>query len=104
MTERHELTTTLWRWTGSNGVGWFFITIDGAAGEAITATALMRRLEGVGTRGFGSVKVRATIGQSCWSTSVFPAKEGGYMLPVKVAIRKTEGLSEGDEFTLVLEF
>ncbi len=98
-------TGTLWRWTSLNGpAAWFFITIDGAAGDAIAATALMRRLEGMGARGFGSVKVRAAIGGSRWSSSVFPVKGGGYMLPVKAAIRKAEGLGEGDAVTLVLEF
>lgn len=68
----------------------------------MTATALMRRLEGM-ARGFGSLKVTATIGDSSWQTSVFPSRETGWMLPVKAAIRKAEGLSEGDEVALLLE-
>jgi hypothetical protein len=81
---------------------WFFITIDGAAGEALSATALMRRMEGM-SRGFGSLKVRAVIGESSFATSVFPSKEAGWMLPVKAAVRKAEGLGEGDLAQLVLE-
>ena len=42
---------------------------------------LMRRLEGL-SRGFGSLKVTATIGGSAFKTSVFPAKELGWLLPV----------------------
>lgn len=68
----------------------------------MTATALMRRLEGM-ARGFGSLKVTATIGDSSWQTSVFPSRETGWMLPVKAAIRKAEGLGEGDEVALLLE-
>ena len=62
----------------------------------------MRKLEGM-ARGWGSLKVIATIGASRWSTSVFPAKDTGWLLPVKAAVRKAEGLSEGDTVEVVLE-
>lgn len=101
--ERISHSGQVWRWTGATGTGvWFFITIDGAAGEALSATALMRRMEGM-SRGFGSLKVRATIGESEFATSVFPSKETGWMLPVKAAVRKAEGLGEGDLAQVVLE-
>jgi Domain of unknown function (DUF1905) len=71
--------------------------------EAIQATAVMRRLEGGARRGWGSIKVTATIGETSWSTSIFPAKEqGGYMLPVKASVRKAEGLVAGDDVRVVL--
>lgn len=102
MTERITYTGPLWRWTGGNGGSWHFLTINGEAGEALSATALMRRLEGL-SRGFGSLKVRATIGESTFATSVFPSKAEGWMLPVKAAVRKAEALGEGDAVTVVLE-
>ena len=47
MSETLTHTGLLWRWTSSTGTGtWHFLTIDGEAGEALSATALMRRLEG----------------------------------------------------------
>jgi Domain of unknown function (DUF1905) len=106
LTERITHTGPLWRWTTPAApAAWFFITIDGAAGEVLAATAVMRRMEGLGPRGFGSIKVMAEIGSSRWSTSVFPAKDvGGYMLPIKAAVRKTEGLVEGDAVALTLCF
>ena len=101
--ERIAHTGPLWRWTGASGsASWFFITIDGAAGEALSGTALMRKLEG-GGRGFGSLKVRATIGGSTFATSVFPQKGEGWLLPVKAAVRKAEGIGEGDRVTVLLE-
>lgn len=78
------------------------MTIGGEAAEALSATALMRKLEGM-ARGSGSLKVTATIGDSTWRTSVFPSREEGWMLPVKAAVRKAEGIGEGDEVELVLE-
>lgn len=103
MTERLSHTGPLWRWTSATApAAWFFVTIDGAAGEALTATALMRRMEGL-SRGFGSIKVSARIGESVFKTSVFPAKELGWLLPVKASVRKAEGIGEGDAVEVVLE-
>ena len=97
-------TGPLWRWTTDKApAAWHFITIDGEAGEALSATALMQRLELGRRAGFGSLKVAAQIGDSRFSTSVFPAKSIGWMLPVKAAVRKTEGLVEGDSVTVILE-
>jgi hypothetical protein len=104
MSECVACSAALWRWTSPKAsAAWHFVTIDGAAGEMLSATALMRRLEG-GGRGFGSLKVVATIGTSSWQTSVFPSSKEGWMLPVKAAVRKAEGLGEGDLVELSLEF
>ncbi|MFM2301391.1 MAG: hypothetical protein RLZZ84_1127 [Pseudomonadota bacterium] len=103
MTERVTHTGRLWRWTGGTNGTWHFLTIDGGAGEALSGTALMRRLEGTG-RGFGSIRVRARIGGSTFATSVFPSKSEGWLLPVKASVRKAEDLAEGDEAAVSLEF
>ena len=102
MTERITHTGPLWRWTGGTNGTWHFLTIDGEAGEALSATALMRRLERT-IGGFGSLKVRATIGDTVFATSVFPSREQGWMLPVKAAVRRSEDLAEGDLVTVTLE-
>ena len=102
MTETITHTGPLWRWTGSSNGTWHFLTIDGAAGEALSGTALMRRLEkSIG--GFGSLKVSARIGDSTFNTSLFPSKNLGWLLPVKASVRKAEGVSEGDVVEVVLE-
>jgi hypothetical protein len=80
-----------------------FVSINGHTAEAIGAYEMMRRLELGRRRGFGSVKVEAAIGDSRWSTSVFPQKEGGWFLPVKKAICRAEGLDENDEIAVRLE-
>ena len=105
MTERITHTGPLWRWTTPAArVAWHFITINGEAGDALSATALMRRMEGL-SRGFGAIKVAATIGKTAFTTSVFPSKEQrGWLLPVKASVRKAEGLGEGEAVKLTLEF
>lgn len=103
--EEHALTVTLWRWAGgANGGDWFFASIDGAVGEALSATALMQRLESGRRSGWGSVKVVARVGETEWRTSAFPAKAQGWMVPIKAAVRKAEGLAECEPFALSLSF
>jgi hypothetical protein len=80
-----------------------YVRIEGDAAEAIAAYELVRRLELGRRRGFGSVKVEVTVGDSRWSTSVFPQKEGGWFLPVKKAICRAEDLGAGDEVGVRLE-
>lgn len=103
MTEQITHTGPLWRWNGGNGGSWHFLTIDGAAGEALSGTALMRRMERT-IGGFGSLKVQARIGDSAFATSVFPSKSEGWILPIKASVRRAEDLAEGDTVTVALEF
>lgn len=102
MSERLDHTGTLWRWTGGNGGSWHFLTVDGDAGEALSGTALMRRMERT-IGGFGSLKVTARIGDTTFRTSLFPSKERGWLLPVKASVRRAEGISEGDAVAVTLE-
>lgn len=46
--------------------------------------------------GWGSVPVMVTVGKTTWRTSLFPAKEIGYFLPIKKAVAKKESLKVGD--------
>ena len=104
--ETYTITASLWVWTSNRTTAnWHFLTIDGEAGEAIHALALMQRLENGRPRGWGSMKVSATIGCTNWKTSIFPAKDvHGWLLPVKAAVRKAEGLIPGHtaEVTITL--
>jgi len=102
--ETVEHRASLWRWTVGNGVSWFFLTIDRQGADTLSATALMRRLERGSAKGFGGLRVSARIGNSRWQTSVFPAKDGSWWLPIKAAIRRAEGIGEGDLITFSVEF
>ncbi len=105
MTESLTTTTTLWIWTTDKApAAWHFLTIEGEAGDALSATALMRRLENGRRTGFGSIKVSATIGETSWNTSVFPSKDTGWMLPVKALVRKAENIIAGDDVRITLRY
>ena len=55
-------------------------------------------------RGFGAVRVSVRIGTSRWKTSIFPSSGSrDYVLPIKKAVRKAEGIDVGDTVTVELE-
>ena len=83
-------------WSNDEGSSHFMRVPEDLSGE-IRAYAMLVR------RGFGSVKVEATIGHVIWQTSVFPSKSGGYFLPVKIDVCRRAGIAAGDEVTVMLE-
>ncbi|GGW76851.1 hypothetical protein GCM10010503_63280 [Streptomyces lucensis JCM 4490] len=56
----------------------------------------IREVAAMATYGWGVVPVRARIGGTAFATSLFP-RDGGYLLPLKKAVRASQGLSEGDD-------
>jgi hypothetical protein len=47
------------------------------------------------TYGWGVIPVSVRIGETAWTTSLFP-KDGGYLVPIKDAVRHAEGLALGE--------
>ncbi len=47
------------------------------------------------------IPVEARIGRTSWRTSLFP-KDERYLVPVKAAVRRAEGLELGDEVSVRL--
>lgn len=80
---------TLWRWEARSD-SWQFVSVPPDASADIAEVPRM-------PRGFGSVRVRVTIGGTTWRTSVFPdSGSGGYVLPVKKSVRAAEDIDDGD--------
>ncbi|WP_322746816.1 DUF1905 domain-containing protein [Cellulomonas sp. S1-8] len=53
------------------------------------------------TYGWGCIPASVTLGATTFTTSIFP-KDGGFMVPVKVAARRAEGVELGDDVALVV--
>ena len=51
--------------------------------------------------GWGVVPVAARIGATDFATSLFP-RGGGYMLPVKVAVQRAEGVAAGGRVAVTM--
>jgi hypothetical protein len=90
------LTAPLKVWTSSEGRVHFVSLPEERSGEVRAHSLAFRR-------GFGSVRVQVTLETETWRTSLFPVKEGGYFLPVKVAVCRKVGIVAGDEVTVDLE-
>ena len=88
----------LWIWDARRADSWTFVSLPADASEEIREVAAGR------PRGFGSVRVRVTIGGSTWPTSIFPdAARRAYVLPVKRAVRRAQGLDAGDVARVTVE-
>ncbi|MFF1922769.1 DUF1905 domain-containing protein [Streptomyces sp. NPDC058221] len=59
----------------------------------------IREVAATATYGWGVVPVEADIGGTVFTTSLFP-KDGGYLLPLKKAVRTARGLLAGDDVTV----
>ncbi|MET7333545.1 DUF1905 domain-containing protein [Nonomuraea sp. NPDC005650] len=88
----------LWIWDARRDESWTFVSLPVEESEEI------QDLTGGPRRGFGSLRVRVTIGGSSWKTSIFPDKgRGCYALPIKRAVREAEGLGAGDVASVTVE-
>ncbi|ALG14879.1 DUF1905 domain-containing protein [Kibdelosporangium phytohabitans] len=87
----------LWLWDARKTDSWTFVSVPEAISEEI------KEISAGISRGFGSVRVIVTVGATIWRTSIFPSAEGGYVLPVKRAVRKAEALGAGDTATVMIE-
>ena len=91
---RIEFSGTIWHWRGP--APFYFVTVPEEDCRELKAVS------GAVTYGWGMIPVTARIGATTWKTSLFP-KDGRYLLPLKDAVRRAEGLAEGDEVGVVLE-
>jgi len=82
-----EFSGELWHWRGPSP--FHFVSVPDA--QAVELEAVARSV----TYGWGMIPVGVQVGDTRWRTSLFP-KDGGYVVPVKDAVRKAEDLEVGD--------
>lgn len=89
----YEFASLVEKW--ESGVGWVFVRLPK------DAYAELQSIGKPAKRGFGSLRVSATIGNTTWKTSIFPDSEDrSYILFVKKDVRKTENTEVGDSVEL----
>ncbi len=77
---------------------WYFAYVDKKQAEIIKKKHAPKK------RGFGSIRVKVTLGKTKWDTSIFPDKHSGeFVLPLKSAVRRAEGVDAGDSISFKLE-
>jgi hypothetical protein len=88
-----EFTAELIHWRGPAPYHFLTVPPDECAELHAVASSV--------TYGWGMIPVTARIGRTAWTTSLWP-REGGYVVPVKTAVRHAERLELGDEVTVEL--
>lgn len=86
-------TGLVWFWRGPSP--YHFVTVPADESAAIAAVAPLV------TYGWGMIPVTARIGATVWTTSLFP-KDGGYLVPLKDAVRGPEHIEVDDTVTVEL--
>jgi hypothetical protein len=85
-------------WLYSGKAAWHFITLPKKQSAEIKAQFGMMK------KGWGSLPVTVTIGNTSWKTSIFPdERRGAYLLPIKADVRKKENISAGETIEFLLE-
>ncbi len=74
----------------------FFVSVPEKHSQNIKA------ISSLVTYGWGVIPVTVRIGKTEFTTSLFP-KDGRYLVPLKVSVRKAENLEEGDKVNIQLE-
>ncbi len=77
----------IFQWRGP--APYFYVAVPDAESAALRAVA--SRV----TYGWGVLPVEARVGETSWETSLFP-KDGRYLLPLRVALRRAEQIDDGD--------
>jgi hypothetical protein len=91
-----KIEATVWLYQGKGA--WHFVTVPESVSEDIT------NMFGEFKRGWGSLPVNVTVGETTWKTSIFPDKKlKGYLLPIKTDVRKKENINEGDKIKLLIK-
>jgi hypothetical protein len=88
-----EFSGEVWHWRGPAPHHFVSVPEDDAAEIESVAAAV--------TYGWGMVPVTVRLGGSTWTTSLWP-KDGGYIVPLKLAVRRTESVDVGDTVTVRL--
>ncbi len=82
-----EFRAEVWHWRGP--APFFFVSVPPEQNADLVAVA-----KDV-TYGWGMIPVSVQIGDTEWTTSLFP-KDGRYLVPVKAWVQQAEGLEVGD--------
>lgn len=86
----YTMTEKVWLYPAESA-NWHFVTLTKNIGQEIKVQ------HGKNARGFGSLPVEVTIGDTVWKTSIFPDRySGGYILPLKALVRKKEDIEAGE--------
>lgn len=93
----YTITEKVWLYP-SETAAWHFVSVPK------DIAAQIKKDFGARAKGFGSLPVSVTIGESTWKTSIFPDKRSSsYLLPLKKSVREKEDINDKDKITYTLQ-
>lgn len=93
----YTITEKVWLYP-SETAAWHFVSVP-----KDVATQIKKDF-GANAKGFGSLPVSVTIGETTWTTSIFPDKRSSsYLLPLKKSIRVRKDINDKDTITYTLQ-
>ena len=89
-----EFTGRIFHWRGP--APYLFVSVPEQASQDIKAISQLV------TYGWGVIPVHVRVGNTEWTTSLFP-KNGRYLVPIRKSAQVAEKLQEGDNISIRLE-
>ncbi|MFZ2555733.1 MAG: DUF1905 domain-containing protein [Minisyncoccia bacterium] len=84
-----EVKGKVWRYPGLGG--WHCLYVPQQLSQRLRDMVRAKQKTGV-----AFVRIKATVGKTSWNTTLFPTKDGPYLLAIKAEVRHKEGIAEGD--------
>ena len=84
----------IWQWRGP--APYYFVTVPDEESVEI------KHISKMVTYGWGMIPAAITVNKTTVKTALF-YKNGNYIVPLKLSLRTTEKLLEGDEITIALQ-
>ncbi len=94
---KYSFRAKVWKYKGK--AGWYFVTLPKLL------SAKIRKNHGISEEGWGRLKTAAQVGKSKWNTAIwFDTKTASYLLPLKLDVRKKEGIKIAASLQVHLQF
>jgi hypothetical protein len=91
---RVEFDGIVWFWRGP--APYYFVTVPEAESEQLA------EVSDAVSYGWGMVPATVIVGETTWTTALWP-KNGGYIVPLKDAVRRAEQIELDDDIHLIIE-
>jgi len=96
-TKTFSFSGQVWLWN-STKAAWHFVSVP-----SDISVIIMQEFEFV-KQGWGSIRVNVLVGDTHWTTSIFPdTQKNVYLLPLKASVRKKESIAVDDTIAVHIE-
>ena len=87
--KKFTITGKVWRYGGQGA--WHFVYVNEKISRQIKDANRNKKKVG-----WAFARIKATIGKTSWNTTLFPTKDGPFLLAIKADVRAKEDIADGD--------